>query len=55
MINEYESMIVKFIFEAFNEGKNVNTIIREMFDMGYSLKNGSLDGRNIKYLLKNKT
>lgn len=55
VINEYESMIVKFIFEAFNEGKNVNTIIREMFDKGYSLKNGSLDGRNIKYVLKNKT
>lgn len=55
VINEHEAMIVKYIFEAFNEGKNINSITNEMFEKGYGLKNGNLDSRNIKYLLKNKT
>lgn len=55
VINEYQAMIVKYIFESFTEGKSVYTICNEMHDKGYGLRSGNVDGRNIKYLLRNKT
>lgn len=55
VINEHESTIVKHIFEAFTEGTNLYQISNEMIEKGHCLKNGSVDIRNIKYILRNKT
>ena len=55
VINEYESMIVKYIFDSLLEGKTVNAIASNMHKKGYALRNGNLDLRNIKYTLRNKT
>lgn len=55
VINEYEAMIVKYIYDQFNEGKNINAIGIDMFEKGYGFRSGNFDQRNIKYVLKNKT
>ena len=55
VINEYEAMIVKFIFEQFTEGKNLYAIANEMYEKGYGFRSGNSDLRNIKYVLRNKT
>ena len=55
VINEYEAMIVKYIFESFTEGMNIYQIKNEMIDKGYRIRNGILDPRRIKYVLRNKT
>lgn len=55
VINDYEAMIVKSIFEAFTEGTNLYNIKKDMYDKGYTFRSGNLDPRNIKYVLRNKT
>ena len=55
IINEWESMIVKYIFKEFINGTSVIKISNNMTDTGYSFRNGSTDTRKIKYILSNKT
>ena len=55
VINEYEAMIVKKIFDDFLAGKSVYTIYTEFKEVGYVVRNGKIDTRNIKYILRNKT
>lgn len=55
VINEYEAMIVKYIFNEYTEGKTANSIQRDLINKGYTFKNGSVDRRTIRYILKNKT
>lgn len=55
VINEWESMIVKHLFEAFSEGVPLYSIANEMLDKGHVLHNGKVDKRNLRYMLRNKT
>lgn len=55
VINEYEAMIVKFIFDQYAEGKTQYNIFQSCQDKGYSFRNGKLDNRNIRYMFRNKT
>ena len=55
VINEYEAMIVKEVFEAFNEGKSFYKISEEMIEKGNTFRNGKADQRTLRYMVKNKT
>lgn len=55
VINEYESMIIKNLFEDFTKGKSINAIAQDMIDKGQTLNNGKVDCRNLHYFLRNKT
>lgn len=55
VVNEYESMIIKNIFEDFTKGKSLNGIADEMIAKGQTLHNGKVDTRNLHYFLRNKT
>ena len=55
VINEYEAMIVKHIFEAFISGSTFYSIEKEMKEKGQSFNNsGNTSNRTIKYVLENK-
>jgi len=55
VVNEYESMIVKYIFDAFVEGKSIYQISETMMEKGQTFKSGKADHRNIRNLLRRKT
>ena len=55
VINEYEAMIVRSVFEAFNEGKTFHAISNELEAKGHTYKNGKVDHRNLRYMVQNKT
>jgi len=55
VINEYESMIIKNLFNNFTKGKAIHTIADEMITKGQTLNNGKVDKRNLHYFLRNKT
>ena len=55
VVNEYEAMIVKNLFEKFSEGTALYTIAQEMQEKGQTLHNGKIDRRNLRYMLQNKT
>ena len=55
VINEYEAMIVKHLFEAFVEGEKLYTIAEEMREKGHTFHNGKVDSRNMRYILRSKT
>lgn len=55
VVNEYEAMIVKMMFDDFTEGKTLYSIEQKMINNGYVFKCGTTDRRNIRYILRNKT
>ena len=55
VINEYESMIIRSLFEDFTKGKSIGGIADEMIAKGQTLNNGKVDPRNLQYFLRNKT
>jgi len=55
VINEYESIIVKELFDQFASGKKLRTIAREFEDKGFLLRNGKVDTRSLRYIMANKT
>ena len=55
VINEYESMIVKMMFDAFTEGKPLYAIEQNMIENGHTFNCGKVDRRNMRYILRNKT
>ena len=55
VINEYEAMIVKNLFEKFTEGKTLYSIAKEMQETGHTFHGGKVDNRTSKYILRNKT
>lgn len=55
VVNDYEAMIVKNLFEAFAEGQSIYAITNEMIEKGHVLHNGKVDKRNLRYMLRNKT
>lgn len=55
VINEYEAMIVRLIFNEYAEGRTFYSITQEMHEKGYMLRNGKIDNRSLRYILKNKT
>lgn len=55
VINDYESILVKYVFENFTEGKTLYTISNELIEKGITYSNGKVDSRNLRYMLKNKT
>jgi site-specific DNA recombinase len=55
VVNEYEAMIVRFIFNEYAEGKSFYYMVHDMTEKGYTLRNGKLDNRNLRYIMKNKT
>jgi site-specific DNA recombinase len=46
VINEYEAVIVKAIFEMYADGQGYSAILRYLNSMGYRTKRGSLFGKN---------
>ena len=54
VINEWEAMIVKNIFESFAEGKKMYTIEQDMIEKGHTFNNGKADRRNMRYILRSK-
>lgn len=61
VIDDYEAMIVKYIFDQFTSGHTMHWIRYDMTAKGYRINgnvdniNGNVDGRRIDYILKNKT
>ena len=55
VINEYEAMIVKEVFTKFTEGKTLYSIANDLKEKGHTLRNGKVDMRNLRYILRNKT
>lgn len=55
VINDYEAMIVKKVFESFLQGKSIYRIYSDFETIGFVVRNGKIDKRNIKYILQNKT
>lgn len=55
VINEYESMIVKEMFERYTQGTPLKTIGRELLEKGHTFRNGKIDNRNMRYILRSKT
>ena len=55
VINEYEAMIVRNLFIDFAAGKTLYSIAQDMRAKGYTLQNGKVDNRNLRYMLRNKT
>lgn len=55
VINEYEAMIVKDLFEKFTEGKTLYSIEKDMLATGHTFHNGNVSKRTTKYVLRNKT
>ena len=55
VINDYEAMIVKNLFEAFSEGEPLYAIAADMREKGQVLNNGKVDNRHLRYMLRNKT
>lgn len=54
-VNPYEAMIIKELFNQFASGKKLRQICREFMDKGYTLRNGSIEPRAVRYMLSNKT
>lgn len=55
VINEYEAMIVKMMFDTFTEGMPLYAIEHHMIEKGYTFNCGKVDRRNMRYILRNKT
>ncbi|WP_458397866.1 recombinase family protein [Anaerotignum sp.] len=55
VINEYESMIVKEMFELYTNGMSMYHISINMEEKGHTYNNGKVDLRTLRYMLKNKT
>lgn len=55
VINEYEAMIVKEVFKAFTEGMTIGKLSDKMVESGHTFRNGKVDRRSLRYMLKNKT
>jgi site-specific DNA recombinase len=55
VVNEYESMIVKELFDLFTEGKTLYSIEKEMIAKGHTFHEGRFDRRTSRYILRNKT
>lgn len=55
VINDYEAMIIKNLFESFTQGKTIGSIAIDMTNKGQTLNNGKVDPRNLHYFLRNKT
>ena len=55
VVNEWESMIVKEIYDMYLQGIKINSISNKLDEIGHALKNGKSDPRRIKYILSNKT
>lgn len=56
VVNEYEAMIVRQIFDAFVSGSTLYSIEKEMQEKGQSFRSSTnTNNRTITYVLKNKT
>lgn len=55
VVNEYEAMIVKHLFEAFAEGQSMYSIAEELDEKGQSIGGRRTDRRSMRYILRNKT
>lgn len=55
VINEYEAMIVRNIFEAFVSGSTFYSISKSLEEKGTLFNDGTASARSIKYVLSNKT
>ncbi len=55
VINEYEAMIVKEIFESYAQGVALRQIANKLLDAGKTFRNGKIDNRNMRYIIRNKT
>lgn len=54
IINEYEAMIVRYIFDAFIHGMPLRKLSDQLDEKGYAFRNGRSDYSMIKYILANK-
>ena len=54
-INEYNSLIVKDIFEQYASGKNIRRIQADLTEKGYVIHNAKCSTYAIRYMLANKT
>lgn len=55
VVNDYESMIVKYIFEAVASGKTLFTVSETLRKNGYAFHNGKVDRKTMRYILRSKT
>ena len=54
VINEYEAMIVRNMFTEYVEGKPLYQICDDMIAKGHVFRNGKVDRRNMRYMLRSK-
>ena len=55
VVNEYEAMIVREIFDLYNSGIKAGKISNILTEKGHLFRNGKAYPRHIKYILSNKT
>lgn len=55
VINEYEAMIIKFVYDEFLSGTTTYSIYKKMNEKGYSFSNNLTNPKKITYVLTNKT
>ena len=55
VIDEFEAMIVKNLFNEYTSGKTMYAIADDMYMKGHTLQNKKVDKRNLRYMLSNKT
>lgn len=54
VVNEWESMIIKNMFQEYAEGKPLYQICDDMIAKGHTFRNGKVDRRNMRYMLRSK-
>lgn len=55
VINEYQAMIVRYLFQQFTEGRSISAIAKDLETKGWQLSNGKCNRRSLQYILQNKT
>ena len=55
VINNYQAMIVQYIFLQFTAGRSISSIAKDLEGKGWLLTNGKCNRRSLQYILQNKT
>ena len=53
VINEFDAMLIREMFEMYNNGVSVNKIVEHLKAKGFEHKDKKIDSRNVNYMLNN--
>ena len=55
VINEYQAMIVRYVFQQFTAGRSISSIAKDLENKGWTLRNNKCNRSGLRYILQNKT